>query len=111
MKEKIKNKTEMLSYGDIESNEKVIALTEAVLKRLDSYERIRAITYLNGDILHIGNCSWNLSKKKNVYLIGAGKACNAMAMAVDEILGNGLTEGYAIVKIKEDTDKFCKIRF
>lgn len=108
MREKIKNKAQLLSHGDVESRRIVLDITERTLQRLDAYERIKSISHMDGDILHIGTRSWDLSKKKNVYLLGAGKACNAMAMAMDEILGDRLTRGIAIVKIAEDTDVFNK---
>ena len=76
------------------------------LSRLDAYQRIKSIMHLEGNILHIGSKSWDLSMKKHVYLLGAGKACNHMAMAVDEILGDRLTKGIAIVKVAEETDHF-----
>jgi glycerate 2-kinase len=63
---------------------------------------------MEGSVLMIGSRKWDLSKKRNVYLIGAGKACNHMAMAVDEILGDYLTRGIAIVKVSEATDVFRK---
>ncbi len=78
------------------------------MQKLDARGRIKSIMRLDGDMLHIGVKSWDLSKKRNVYLLGAGKACNHMAMAVDEILGNRLTRGIAIVKIAEETDVFNK---
>ncbi|MDO4961183.1 MAG: DUF4147 domain-containing protein [Eubacteriales bacterium] len=101
---KIKNYEELLSHGCTESRRIVLDITEKTLKRLDSYEIIKSIARMEGDILHIGPKSWDLSKKKNVYLLGAGKACNHMARAVDEILGDRLTRGIAIVKIREDID-------
>ena len=103
---KIKNIDDILSHGDIESRKIVLEITEKTLQYLDSKERIKSIMHLDGDILSIGDKSWDLSTKKNVYLIGAGKACNHMAMAVDEILGDRLTKGIAIVKISEETDSF-----
>lgn len=42
---------------------------------------------MEGDVLCVGNRRWDLRKKRHVYLLGAGKACNHMAMALDEILG------------------------
>ncbi|MCC8166341.1 MAG: glycerate-2-kinase family protein, partial [Planctomycetes bacterium] len=86
----------------------VLDITEKVLERLDSYQRIKSIMRLDGDILTIGVKQWDLSKKRHVYLLGAGKACNHMAMAVDEILGEGLTKGIAIVKIPEAGDRFSR---
>jgi glycerate 2-kinase len=92
----------------VESRRIVLDITEKTLQKLDSRGRIKSIMRLDGDMLHIGVKSWNLSKKRNVYLLGAGKACNHMAMAVDEILGNRLTRGIVIVKIAEETDVFNK---
>lgn len=105
---KIRNESEILSHGDKQSRQIVLEITDKTLQRLDSYERIKSIMSLQGDILQIGTQSWDLSKKRNVYLLGAGKACNAMAMAVDEILGEHLTRGIAIVKVPEDRDVFNK---
>lgn len=105
---KIRNRDELLSHGDVESRRIVLDITEKTLQALDAYERIRSIAHMEGDILHIGSRQWDLSRKRNVYLLGAGKACNHMAMAVDEILGDHLTRGIAIVKLAEETDVFRK---
>lgn len=103
---KIRNRDVLLSHGDVESRKIVLDITEKTLERLDAKERIKSIMHMEGDILHIGTKSWDLSRKKHVYLLGAGKACNHMAMAVDEVLGDHLTRGIAIVKIHEETDVF-----
>jgi glycerate 2-kinase len=108
MNQKIRNRDQILSHGDVESRRIVLDITEKTLQKLDARGRIKSIMRLDGDMLHIGVKSWDLSKKRNVYLLGAGKACNHMAMAVDEILGNRLTRGIAIVKIAEETDVFSK---
>ena len=103
---KIRNSGQILSHGDWESRRIVLEVTDNTLERLDAHKRIRSIARMDGPILHIGTQSWDLSKKNNVYLLGAGKACNHMAMAIDEVLGDYLTRGIAIVKISEDTDVF-----
>ncbi|WP_244507898.1 DUF4147 domain-containing protein, partial [Mesorhizobium sp. ORS 3428] len=86
----------------------MLEIADRTLDKLDSYRRIRSIMRMEGEVLHIGVRSWDLSKKRNVYLFGAGKACNHMAMAVDHVLGDRLTRGIAIVKIHEETDRFNK---
>lgn len=110
MNGKVKNCAELLRHGDISSREIVITLTDKVLQKLDAYQQIKSIMRLDGSILHIGRQKWDLSLKKNVYLLGAGKACNAMAMAVEEVLGDRLTDGVVIVKISEPTDHFKRSR-
>ncbi|CAG9222946.1 Hydroxypyruvate reductase [Paraburkholderia tropica] len=106
--QKIRNSDALLSQGDVASRRVVLEIADRTLARLDSYQRIRSIMRLEGSVLHIGTRSWDLAKKRHVYLIGAGKACNHMAMAVDHVLGDRLTRGIAIVKIHEETDRFNK---
>ena len=106
MAEKIKNRGALLTSGDVESRRIVLDITEKTLQRLDAGARIKSIMHRDGPLLRIGEKTWDLSKKRHVYMIGAGKACNAMTMAVDEILGDYLTHGYAIVKIAEPTDVY-----
>lgn len=106
MAEKIRNKEELLAFGAKESKEIVLTIAEKTLQQLDGYYRVKELVSLSGSILTVGRKQWDLSKKRHVYLVGAGKACNAMAMAIDEILGDWLTKGICIVKIKEDTDVF-----
>ncbi|WP_028709722.1 glycerate kinase type-2 family protein [Propionicicella superfundia] len=105
---KIKNYDDLVSVGDAASRRVVLDIAEAALRRLDAYHRIKSITRLDGDILTIGERTWDLSRKRNVYLVGGGKAANHMAMAVDEVLGDRLTAGVVIVKIAEDTDRFSR---
>jgi len=108
MQVKIKNRDVLLSHGDQESRRIVLDIAEKTLQQLDAYQRIKRIARMEGDMFCVGSKKWDLSKKRNVYLIGAGKACNHMAMAIDEILGDHLTRGIAIVKISEPTDVFRK---
>ncbi len=104
---KIKNTEEIVGTGDSASRAIVADVAERTLDYLDAYRRIKSIAHREGSVLTIGPKSWDLSQKKHVYLVGAGKACNHMARAVDEILGDYLTRGIAIVKVHEpDVDTF-----
>lgn len=105
---KIRNAPQIIDAGNAASRELVLKIADATLQRLDSYERIKSIMRLEGDVLHIGQRHWNLREKRNIYLFGAGKACNHMAMAVDHVLGDRLTRGIAIVKVSEASDRFNK---
>lgn len=110
MKRIVKNRPELLSAGDAESRRIVLDVAEGALDRLNAENRIRSIMHREGSVVTIGKKQWDLSKKRRVYLIGAGKACNAMAMAVEDILGDYLTDGIAIVKIAEESDRFRRTR-
>lgn len=103
---KIRNRDELLAHGVADSRRIVLDVTERVLRQLDSNVRLKTFVHLDDDILHVGNRRWDLSQKRHVYVFSAGKAANHMAMAMDEILGNRLTKGVAVVKIVEPTDRY-----
>lgn len=95
----------LLSSGDRGARKVILDIAEMSLLALDSYHVIRNLMKLEGKILHIGNYQWDISTKQRVYVVGAGKACNAMARAVDEVLGPLITKGIVIVKKLEEGDR------
>ena len=103
---KIRNYDDLLKNGDAGARKRVLGLMDAVLEEMDAGRIIRSLMRLDGDLLTIGEKSWDLKTKKNIYLFGAGKACNAMAQAVCEILGERVTKGVVSVKITEPQDRY-----
>lgn len=103
---KIRNYDQLINKGDFVAREKVLNLIDAVLNEVDAGRRIREIMKLEGDVLTVGCCTWDLRVKGSIYLIGAGKACNAMASAVCDILGDRITKGIISVKIVEESDSY-----
>lgn len=104
---KIRNYHALLNKGDNYSRKMVLDLVETVLSDIDAGRLIHDLMYLEGDLLHVGEKTWDISGKRNIYMIGAGKACNTMAQAVCEILGDRLTKGIISVKIPEENDTYC----
>ncbi len=106
---KIKNYDRLISPGDVESRKIVLDILEATLERLDSYRVIRQLLKLEGSILRIGDCRWDLERKRRIFVVGAGKACNAMAVAVEDTLGERISEGLVIVKRLEGSEGLRRI--
>lgn len=71
---------------------------------MDALEAIRAdrLVYAaltrTGDRLHLGEETFDLRGFRNIYVVGAGKAGTVMAQAVEERLGDDLTEGVVVTK-------------
>lgn len=107
---KIKNQEQLKSFGDIDSRKVVLKIIETSLQSLDSYEMIRSLLKFDGRILRIGDNEWNLNQKRHLFVIGAGKACNAMARAIEEVLGDRINKGLVIVKQIEPDDKLYRIK-
>lgn len=106
---KIKNINKLVSTGDIASRRIVLEIIETALQALDSYHLIRRCLTFDGNILTIGDCQWNLDLKHRLFVVGAGKAGNSMAKAVEDTLGDRISEGLVIVKQIEPGDKLKQI--
>lgn len=105
--EKIKNYDEILSHGEAEAKEVVLKVTDEVLNRLDIYKYLKNLIKLDGNTLTIGKKVVDLNNYDRIYAFSSGKAGNHMARAFEEILGDKLTAGVTIIKIKEDIDVQC----
>jgi len=106
---RIKNRERLVSVGDIPSRKVVLDVIEASLQSLDVYPVIRNLLVLDGDVLRVGTCHWDLGRKRRLFVIGAGKAGNSMARAVEEALGERITQGLVIVKRLEPDDTLQRI--
>lgn len=64
------------------------------------------VLHVEENILHIKHLQYKLKDLDNIYVIGAGKACAAMAFEVERVLGSLITEGHIIVKYGHS----CKLK-
>lgn len=106
---KIKNRKRLLSIGDIEPRKLILDITEQSLQALDVSHIVENLLRIDGNILRIGTHQWNLDLKHRVFVIGAGKACNSMAKAVEEKLGDRIAGGLVIVKQVERDNELQSI--
>jgi glycerate-2-kinase len=68
-------------------------ILEAAVKAVDPGEAVRRSLRVRGTHLTIRGTEWDLDRFKGIHVIGGGKACGAMAEAVEEILGDWITSG------------------
>ena len=105
---KIKNFEELTSHGAKDARAKVIELTDRTLDKLDAHKEMLALMHLEGDELVIGKRRLNISGYERIYAFSSGKAGNHLARAFEEILGDRLTQGVTIIKIKDELDVYKK---
>lgn len=107
----IKNRVELTSHGYKKGREAAINIIEHTLCAADPYAATKNLINLQGETLTAGSLHFDLSRRGNVYVLGAGKATLPIAKALEEILGERITEGLIIVKRGQDgTLKKIKIR-
>lgn len=89
--------------GDMSSNtgkmrEHAMQIFQAGLQAVDPVEAINRHIKIEKDLLIIGDKQFNLKNYDNVLVIGAGKAVAPMAKAVEDHLGNRISDGVIVVK-------------
>ncbi|MCF8068692.1 MAG: glycerate kinase [Desulfobacterales bacterium] len=70
----------------------------AGIHAVKSGEAIKRYCWRDGNDLIIGKNRYDLSEFENVYVIGAGKATAAMAHAIEELVGDFISDGVIVVK-------------
>jgi glycerate 2-kinase len=81
-----------------EQNKILEAIFRAGLRAVDPERAVRRYVRRKGNRLFVGDCSYSLDRFKRVLLIGAGKGTAPMAKALEDILGDWLSNGWIIVK-------------
>jgi glycerate 2-kinase len=74
------------------------AIFRAALKAADPVEAVLGSLKRSGETLTAGGRRYRLSQFDNIYVIGAGKASAAMALAVEKVLQGRITGGLINVK-------------
>ena len=105
----IQNREELTSHGDREGRAMALDILEAGLVAADPYTNICNLFRIEDDKLFIGGYPEkdisgygdemiDLSEIENIYVIGAGKAVQRQAQALEDMLGDRLTAGAICVK-------------
>ena len=75
-----------------------LAIFRESLKAADPAQAVLRHARVSGGVLTVGRRRYRLDDFRNIYVIGAGKASAAMAVAVERLLGHRLTGGLINVK-------------
>ena len=105
----IKNTSMLQNTGDPLVRGPLLRMANHALAALNSERLIPSLVRLEGGILHVGDTVWNLADYRRVLVVGAGKAGNHMARALESILGARISRGLVIVKQLEPGDELAHI--
>jgi len=94
----LKNKENLLSHGHIRGRKIALEVVETALEAIDPYKATKALIKLDNDLLRIGSLLIDLTQRGEIYVLGAGKATFPIAKALEEILGQRITNGVIIEK-------------
>ena len=87
-----------MSSNIAKMREHALQIFQAGLQAVDPVEAIRRHVTLNDNVLRISDRQFNLKDFDRILVVGAGKAVAPMAKAVEDLLGNRISDGVIVVK-------------
>jgi glycerate-2-kinase len=99
----IKNRSSLLNHGDLNLREMALDIIDHALRAADPYTAASRLLHVEGDVLSVGDSSFDLGSYERIFIVGAGKASRGIAQALDEKLGDRITDGLFILKFGDET--------
>lgn len=90
---RILNRDQLLAKGDGEEKARLLEILEAAVDAIDPYRCVKDALVLKEDVLSVGGKEYLLSRFDRIIVVGAGKASKRMVEAVDEVLGDRISDG------------------
>jgi hydroxypyruvate reductase/glycerate 2-kinase len=96
------NRDELLVHGPRELREAAVDIVEHAIRAADPYAATLDLLHVDHDHLRIGDLGYDMSDWEHIYVIGAGKATQPIALALEELLGECISDGLVILKRGEE---------
>jgi glycerate-2-kinase len=120
-----RNYDQLIAHGNVAARKIVLDILEKGLLAGDPYESVRSLVRIEGNKLIVGTAQhvpgpigagalphprpfpaeplvFDLDQVGNIYVIGGGKAVQRQAQALEDVLGDRLTEGHLNAKKGDD---------
>jgi len=94
----IKNRDRLVAHGFTAGREKAIDIVTYALQGVNARQAVKNKVHLVDGVLKIEDQSFDLRNFRNIYAIGAGKATFPLAAALEDILGERISDGFIAVK-------------
>ncbi len=94
----IKNRSSLLARGDKDLRSAALDIIDHALFAADPYSAAKHFLRLDGDVLSIEDLTFDLNEFERIFIIGAGKASRGIAQALEETLGDRISDGLFVLK-------------
>jgi len=95
---KVLNLQILLDHGPSQVRADAVDIIDHAIHDADPYLATKELIRQEGSYLIIGTLQYDLRQWSNIYVLGAGKATQGIALALEEILGDRLTDGIVVLK-------------
>lgn len=94
----IQNRQRLLDHGPLDLRAAAVDIIEHAIHAADPYAATRNLLKLDGELLSVGHLQYDLREWQHIYVVGGGKASQPIALALEEMLGERITDGLVVLK-------------
>ena len=98
----IRNRSRLIDHGPCGLRGAAVDIIEHGIHAADPYTATMDLLRLDGDRLCVGLLEYDLREWDHIYVVGAGKATQTIALALEDVLGDHITDGLVILKRGEE---------
>src|SRR4030067_164903 len=95
---KFHHRSSLIDHGPTNLREAAVEILEHYIQAADPYPRTLNLVRRIGNQLLVNDLIYNLDDWNHIFIVGAGKATQSIAIAVEEILGECIADGGVILK-------------
>lgn len=99
---RIRNREALLRAGNVALRRELLDIAEEALAASDPGDAVRRTVSLDRGRLVVNGYAYDLAAGNRIYVVGAGKATYPIAAALEEILGDRITDGVIVAKYGQD---------
>jgi glycerate-2-kinase len=92
----------LIHHGPVALREAAVDAIEHGIRAADPYAATMKLVSLDGHCLHVGELEYNLEEWDRIFVVGAGKATQPIAQALEEVLRERISDGLVVLKRGED---------
>lgn len=100
---RIINSSELTSVGPSKMRGDALQIIRAAIDAADPHEAVLRMIQRNGQILNVAGREYDLSRWKHITVIGAGKATQPVALALEQLVGDRISAGLIVLKHGEES--------
>jgi glycerate-2-kinase len=97
-KKYISNHDVLVSHGNVKLRNNAVDIIEHALVAADPYSAVMNLIQSDGEVLKIGDLHLDVNDYEHIFILGAGKASLGIAQALEEILGDRISDGLFVLK-------------
>lgn len=98
----IQNRDRLIDHGNSHLRNAAVEIIEYALSAADPYASVDRLVHVTDELLVIGDLQLDLRNYERIFILGAGKASRGIALALEDKLGDHISDGVFVLKHGDD---------